>query len=87
MSMSEFQCCLVAIFFEPVAQCFQREEGALEAGGFDVAFEGGEEAVVGDGGDFSEIRADDHFCEEGSGGGADRAGVAFKACRFDDRGV
>jgi len=37
------------VFLQPGTEGFERKQGALEAGGFDVAFEGGDEVVVGDG--------------------------------------
>ena len=59
----------------------------MEAGGLDVAFEGGDQPVVGEGGEFVEIGADDHFGEKGGGRGADGAAVAFEASGFNDRFV
>ena len=56
----------------------------MEAGGSDVAFEGGDEAVVGDGGDCFEIGAEDELGEKGSGGGADGATVALEANVLND---
>ena len=51
----------------------------MDTRGLDVALEGGNEAVVGEGGDGFKIGAEDELCEKGGGGGADGATVAFEA--------
>ena len=50
----------------------------------DVAFESGDEKVVGEGREIFEIGAADHFREKGSGGGADGAAVALEASVLHD---
>ena len=56
----------------------------MQSCGSDVTFEQRKEVVVQNRFDLCEVRSDNHFREDRSGGDADRAAITFETSGFDD---